>query len=56
MNGTPPASSTCAFETTQLGTLGFCWMPEKNEAVSGEMSTAPAKAVPIDAPSCVPVF
>ncbi len=27
-----------------------------NDAVSAEMSTAPASAVPIDAPSCVPVF
>ncbi len=28
----------------------------RNEAVRAEMSTAPASAVPIEAPSCVPVF
>ena len=31
-------------------------MPVKNDAVSAEMSTAPARAVPIEAPSWVPVF
>ncbi len=31
-------------------------MPVKKDAVNAEMSTAPASAVPIDAPSWVPVF
>ena len=52
----PPASSVCAFEATLAGTSGLSWMPVKNEAVSAEMSTAPARAVPIEAPSWVPVF
>ena len=56
MNGTPPASWVCACETTLSGTLGLFSMPVKNDAVIAEMSTAPASAVPIDAPSWVPVF
>ena len=56
MNGTPLASSVFAFETTLDGTLGLFSMPVKNAAVIAEMSTAPARAVPIDAPSWVPVF
>ncbi len=53
MNGTPVASSTCAFDDTSCGTAGFEWMPVKNDAVSAEMSTAPASAVPIEAPRLV---
>ena len=39
-----------------LGTAGLFVTPVRNDAVSAEMRTAPASAVPIDAPSCVPVF
>ena len=46
----------CLATTTLAGTLGLFSMPVKNEAVIAEMSTAPASAVPIDAPSWVPVF
>ena len=38
------------------GTSGFGSMPVRNDAVSAEMSTAPASAVPIDAPRFVTVF
>ncbi len=55
-NGTPLASSVCALEATLAGTFGLPWMPVKNEVVNAEMSTAPASAVPIEAPSWVPVF
>ena len=56
MNGTPPARLVCAWATTRSGTAGLFWTPVRNEAVSAEMSTAPASAVPIEAPSWVPVF
>ena len=54
MNGTPPARFVCALAATRSGTAGLFWTPVRNEAVSAEMRTAPASAVPIDAPSCVP--
>ena len=38
------------------GTAGFPAMPVKNELVRAAMSTAPASAVPIDAPRFVMVF
>src|SRR5262250_489979 len=52
----PPASSTCALEATSWGTAGLCWMPVRKEVVSAEMSTAPASAVPMEAPRLVTVF
>ncbi len=56
MNGAPAARLVCAWVTTRSGTAGLFAMPVRNDAVSAEMSTAPASAVPIDAPSWVPVF
>ena len=52
----PPASSVCACDATAGGTAGLPWMPPRNEAVRAEMRMAPASAVPIEAPSWVPVF
>src|SRR5215470_6958823 len=56
MNGTPAASSTCARDDTSSGIAGLAWMPVKNEVVSAEISTAPARAVPTEAPRLVMVF
>ena len=56
MKGIPPASSSAPWTATLSGTSGLFWMPVRNDAVSAEMSTAPARAVPIEAPSWVPVF
>ena len=42
--------------TGRSGTAGLLWMPVKNDAVSAEISTAPASAVPIEAPRLVNVF
>ena len=56
MNGTPPASSTCGWEARSLGTAGLFWTPLRNDAVKAEMSTAPASAVPMEAPRWVTVF
>jgi len=55
-NGTPSASCICACDSRVAGISGLSWMIAKNEALSAEMSTAPASAVPIEAPSWVPVF
>ena len=55
-NGTPPASSTSAVGVDPSGTSGLSAMPVRNEAVSAEISTAPASAVPIEAPRLVTVF
>src|SRR5438128_411976 len=55
-NGMPAASSTCALEETFSGILGLSLMPLKNDELNAEMSTAPASAVPIDAPRLVNVF
>ena len=56
MNGTPLVSSVCAFDVRSSGTAGFPAIPVKNELVRTAMSTAPASAVPIDAPRFVMVF
>ena len=50
MNGTPLVSSVCAFEERSSGTAGLLSMPVKNDAVSADISTAPASAVPIEMP------
>ena len=55
-NGTPPASSTLALDLTSAGTAGLFWMPVMNDVVRVAISTAPASAVPIDAPRLVTVF
>ena len=52
----PSASSTVAVDVTSEGTSGFCSIPVRNDVVRAEMSTAPASAVPIDAPRFVTVF
>jgi hypothetical protein len=41
---TPPASSIWACAATLSGTSGFASMPDKNELVSAEIRTAPARA------------
>ena len=46
----------CAFDTADCGTAGLPAMPVKNDVVSADISTAPASAVPIDAPRFVKVF
>ncbi len=56
MNGTPLSSSTEALDERSAGTAGLPWMPVKNEAVSVEMRTAPASAVPIEMPRFDAVF
>ena len=50
MNGMPLASSTCAFDETCSGMAGLPWMPVKKDEVSAEIRTAPASAVPMEAP------
>ena len=50
MNGTPLVSSVCAFDERSSGTSGLLSMPVRNDAVSAEISTAPASAVPIEMP------
>lgn len=52
----PLASLTCAFDETCSGMAGLSWMPVKKDAVRAEISTAPASAVPMDAPRLVMVF
>ena len=54
--GTPEASSVWACEARSAGTSGLFWIPVKNDEVSAEMSTAPASAVPMEAPRLVTVF
>src|SRR5262249_779469 len=54
--GMPPPSSPCALDATSLGTAGLFMTPVRNDEVSAEMSTAPASAVPMDAPRLVTVF
>ena len=52
----PAESSTCAADARSSSIAALFWMPERNEAVRAEMSTAPARAVPIEAPRLVTVF
>jgi hypothetical protein len=54
--GTPFVSCTCADSVTLAGTASLVWRPVKNVDVSAPMSTAPASAVPSDAPRLVIVF
>ena len=54
--GTPVASWDWALTARLSGIAGLFWIPVKNAAVSAEIRIAPASAVPIDAPSWVPVF
>ena len=56
MKGAPAARVTLACDFTSWGTLGFCWIPVKNEAVKAAIRTETARAVPIEAPSWVAVF
>ena len=56
MNGTPLVSSVCAFDVRSSGTPGCSAMPVKNDAVSADISTAPASAVPIESPRLETVF
>ena len=43
--GTPPVSSTLAWDFTSAGTAGFCWIPVRNEVVSPVIRIEPARAV-----------
>ena len=56
MKGAPPASWTSAVADRFSGTCGLSSIPDRNDEVSAEISTAPAKAVPIEAPMLVKVF
>ena len=51
-----PSSTSRLGDEVLVGTSGLSWMPVRNDDVSAEMSTAPASAVPTDAPRLVTVF
>ena len=55
-NGAPSWSWTEASAASWSDTAGLSCRPERNDAPSAEMSTAPATAVPMDAPRLVTVF
>ena len=49
-------SSVCAFDVRSFGTAGLLAIPEKNDAVSADIRTAPASAVPSEIPRFENVF
>ena len=55
-NGTPLDSSTWALDDTWEGMAALAWTPVRNDVVRTEIRTAPASAVPIEAPRLVTVF
>src|SRR5262245_61292781 len=56
MNGAPLDNITCAWVDTEAGTSGLLAIPDRNDEVSAAISTAPASAVPTEAPRLVTVF
>ena len=56
MNGTPPASFTCAWDFTREGMASLFSMFVRNDVESAAISSAPASAVPSEAPRLVAVF